>query len=57
MLPMERKWVARTMCPKERETIARKPHYNYRPRFIRLNQIEPRRSGSANNAPSQEDPM
>jgi hypothetical protein len=48
LLPMERKWVARTMCPGEREPIARKPHY--RPRFIRLNRINPRLSGSANNA-------
>jgi hypothetical protein len=27
LLPMERKWVAQTMCPGERELIPRKPHY------------------------------
>jgi hypothetical protein len=50
LLPRERKGVALSMSLEKWERIVVKDHH--RPHVIRLNRIEPRRSGAANNARS-----
>ncbi len=48
LLLIERKWVSQTMHPKERETIAIKPHY--RGCVSRLRRTDPHQCDPANDA-------